>query len=39
MYTNDNINKKKVCDQGKEDRKDVIRDAIGTIIETTGSED
>ena len=39
MYTNDNINQKEACDQGKEDRKDVIRDAIGTIIETTGSED
>ena len=39
MYTNDNINQKEACDQEKEDRKDVIRDVMGTTIKITGSED
>ena len=39
MYTNDNINQKEACAQGKKDRKDVIRDVIGTTIKTMGSED
>ena len=39
MYTNDNINQKEACDQGKEDRKDVIKEVTGTTIKTMGSED